>query len=49
MQGAAQASGVRVFEITETLGKKQSLTLPHERGARAHISCYWTFTVAVVM
>ena len=50
MQGAAQAQrGTGVFEITETLGKKQSLTLPHERGARAHISCYWTFTVTVVM
>jgi hypothetical protein len=48
VQGAAP-SGVRVFEITETVGKKQSLALPYERGARAHISCYWTFTVTVVM
>jgi hypothetical protein len=42
-------SGIRVFEITETLGKKQSSTLPQERDARTHISCYWTFTVTVVM
>jgi hypothetical protein len=28
--------------------KKQSLPLPHERGARAHI-LYWTFTVTVAV
>ncbi len=44
-----------MFEITETLIKKQPLTLPHEQGARAHIYYYyyyyyyWTFTVTVVM
>jgi hypothetical protein len=45
-----------VFEITETLIKKQPLTLPHEQGARPHIYYYyyyyyyyWTFTVTVVM